>query len=84
MEHTEVETHVSHLDLFNILTEHGQLLLHLNTTDRTGQDWRAYCFITVETLTLFLQAQSSVRSSLGALPGLPAEEQTGESNEEAG
>lgn len=33
---------------------------------------------------LLLQAQSSVHSSLGTLPGLPAEEQTGESDEEAG
>lgn len=32
----------------------------------------------------FLQAQPSVRSCLRALPGLSAEEQTGESNEEAG
>lgn len=33
---------------------------------------------------LLLQAQSSVHSSLGTLPGLPAEEQTRESDEEAG
>ncbi len=34
--------------------------------------------------SLFFQAQSSVCSRLGALPGLSAEKQTGESTEEAG